>query len=73
MIKTNRIGIIGIVIAVLGITCAIFQDDLRAQIAPDTQKIEHSVVEKGLRIFSPGDVSHDRRDESDAWCLLHLR
>ena len=65
MIKANRIGLIGIVIAVLGICCAIFQDDLRAQITPDSPKIEQSVLKEGIRIFSSGDVSHDKRDVVD--------
>ena len=65
MIKANRIGFIGIVIAVLGICCAIFQDDLRAQITPDSPKIEQSVFKEGIRIFSSGEASHDKRDVVD--------
>lgn len=65
MTITNRIGLIGIVVGILGICVAIFQDDLRAQFAPETQKVERSVIEKGIRIFSSDPVTESRRDRID--------
>ena len=65
MFKANRFGLIGIVIATIGIVIAIAQDDLRVKFTPESLKLVGQVVDKGFNLFRKDyDVAetHDRID-----------
>jgi len=62
IVKTNRLATLGIIFALIGICCAIFQDDLRAFAAPDAAKNEQSVLAKGIQIFTNDNVSQNKHD-----------
>lgn len=47
----NKLGLIGILIAMLAITVAVFQVHLRAMIAPEPLTIKEQVVKKGSELF----------------------
>jgi len=51
MFQNNLIGIIGIVIALLGVGTAIFQDDLRPSPAPVASQVKDRAVEKSAEFL----------------------
>ena len=55
MFKANRFGLIGIVIATIGIVIAIAQDDLRVKFTPESLKLVGQDVDKG---FSRAMLAH---------------
>ena len=65
MIKTNRIGLIGIFIAMLGVSVAVFQDDLRLHFSPDSSSVKEKVTKKGLAMVESGTVSAEKHDLVD--------
>jgi len=48
-------GIAGIIVAVIGITIAVFQDDIREQFFPEPETKAESVVSKGLELIGIGE------------------
>jgi len=56
-------GIAGIIVAVIGITIAVFQDDIRQQFFPEPETKAESVVSKGLELIGIGEKDDKfRRD-----------
>ncbi len=49
----------------IGISIAVFQDDLRARLSPDSPKLVERVAEKGIRLFDSGTVAEDKHDAID--------
>ncbi len=68
----NKIGIIGIIVAFLGIGIAIFQDDIRAAVEPSKQSLSAQVVEKSkeLLLGEKEESGHDKVDY--AYTILGL-
>ena len=65
MFKLNRFGLIGIIIALLGIGCAVFQGDLRKQFIPNALEVERSALGESIKMLISDDsvqVEHDRID-----------
>lgn len=60
MFNRNLFGIIGIVIALMGVGVAIFQDDLRSLFETEPIEIQDRVIEKGARLLGL-DVEHETR------------
>ena len=60
----NKIGIIGIIVAFLGITVAIFQDDIRKTIEPKNAGLRAQVLEKGNALLTGKKETsdHDKID-----------
>lgn len=60
----NKIGIIGIIVAFLGITVAIFQDDIRKSIEPKNPGLSAQALAKGKALLTgKKDTSeHDKID-----------
>ena len=65
MIKANRIGLIGIVFAILGVCVAALQDDIRVRISSDSPMLEEKVAEKGITLFRKGTVAEEKHDLVD--------
>ena len=51
----NPFGLAGILIAVIAIAIAVFQDDIREQFFPETETKAESVVSKGLELIGIGE------------------
>ena len=65
MLKANRIGLVGIVIALFGIGVAAFQDDLRAKFDDAPGESVETVVRKGFALFSNVKVEEQKHDKVD--------
>lgn len=62
MINKNTFGIIGIFIAIIAITVAVFQDELRPSPPPVSEQLTTRVLEKGVELLV-GDVEKkNKRD-----------
>ncbi len=65
MLKANRIGLLGILIALIGVSVAVLQDDLRSRIAPDSPKLVERVAVKGIKLFGNTKVKETKHDVVD--------
>lgn len=65
ILKSNRIGLLGILIALIGVSVAVLQDDLRLRIAPDSPKLIERVAVKGIKLFGNTAVEEDKHDAVD--------
>ncbi len=65
MLKSNRIGLLGILIALIGVSVAVLQDDLRSRIAPDSPQLVERVAVKGFRLFGNTKVEEAKHDIVD--------
>jgi hypothetical protein len=63
MFKRNRIGIIGIVIALLGVGVAVFQDDIRSHFDTAPVEVKDRVIQKGAELFGVKVESETTRDK----------
>ena len=63
MFARNRIGIIGLVVALLGIGVAIFQDDIRSHFDTEPVEVRDRVVEKGAELLGIEITSDTTRDK----------
>ena len=66
MFQNNFIGIIGIVIALLGVGTAVFHDDLQPFSDSTTNQVKDRVVEKGAELLG---IEVEQKRDSD-WVRL---
>ena len=50
MFKKNLIGMVGICLAIIGITLAIFQDDLQEPAPKPSEQLKENVIKKGMEL-----------------------
>jgi hypothetical protein len=62
MFHKNMIGILGIIIALLGVGVAIFQDQLRPPPTPATTQLKEAAIEKGASLLG---VKVDKKTNFD--------
>ena len=65
MLKSNKIGLLGILFALLGVGVAVLQDDLRSRIAPDSPKLVERVAVKGIKLFGNKVIEEEKHDVVD--------
>jgi len=58
----NIFGIVGIVIALVAIAVAVFQDDLRPSPPPPSEQLTTRVLEKGVELFTGEVEKKNKRD-----------